>query len=294
LILNSLPRSCLFLTIAILSIGASPAISQQPKVTDEEFPGNLFVKARMIADTDALAPGTPSHVAVIFDISNGWHLYWRNPGDSGLPPTVKFKAPPGVEIGPARWPAPVKRIEGDMLVNYVHEGRLMLVFPITVGKSFSDKDIQLHADVDWLVCKEKCVSGKGSLELTLPVSISTKPSKEVGLFRNAEPLFPVPSSGESSPFKGLWEGDNLVVQAPGAARIAFFPYINEEDVYPEDMIHGGKADGKTLRLPYGANVAKIPSVSGVLAITRDGRETFHEFMIPTQKMSPSKRSTVRP
>jgi DsbC/DsbD-like thiol-disulfide interchange protein len=294
-VLNSHRKSSLLVvTVSCFVVVASTAVAQQPGLSDDEFPGNRFVKIRLIADTEALVPGKTSHLAVLFDITKGWHLYWRNPGDSGLPPTVKFKPVSGLEIGQVRWPAPVKRIEGDMLVNYIHEDRLMLIYPITVGKGFVGKDIQLKADVDWLVCKEKCVSGKGAVDLRLPIGTSTTPSKEDGLFQKLEQYLTSPVSQSAPPGKAVWEGQNLVIRAPGAARMTFFPYTNEEDVYPEDMIHGGSTEGNILRLPYGPQVTKIQTVSGVLAIVRNGRESFHELTVPTTQQSPSNRSTDKP
>ncbi len=35
-----------------------------------------------------------------------WHVYWRNPGDSGLPPEVAWTLPAGFSAGPLQWPAP--------------------------------------------------------------------------------------------------------------------------------------------------------------------------------------------
>ena len=39
-------------------------------------------------------------------MQKGWHTYWQNPGDSGLPTTLEWKLPAGVEAGPIEWPAP--------------------------------------------------------------------------------------------------------------------------------------------------------------------------------------------
>ena len=53
----------------------------------------------------------------------GWHGYWRNPGDAGLPMSVEWTLPPGWSVGPMRYPVPVKLLVAG-IVNHVYEQRL--------------------------------------------------------------------------------------------------------------------------------------------------------------------------
>ncbi len=58
----------------------------------------------LISDTDAPVPGQPFRLGLRFRLSPGWHIYWRNPGDSGLPPEISFTLPagaPGRGAGPS-------------------------------------------------------------------------------------------------------------------------------------------------------------------------------------------------
>ena len=50
----------------------------------------------------------------------GWHGYWLNPGDAGLPMDVKWQLPRGFSAGPLRYPVPT-RLEIAGLMNYVYE-----------------------------------------------------------------------------------------------------------------------------------------------------------------------------
>ena len=43
------------------------------------------VAARLVPEAAGIAPGTTLWVDLHLDIASGWHTYWRNPGDSGLP-----------------------------------------------------------------------------------------------------------------------------------------------------------------------------------------------------------------
>ena len=66
-------------------------------------------------------PGEPITVALRLVLEKGWHTYWRNPGDSGLPTTLAWTLPAGVEAGPIEWPAP-RVLPVGPLVNYGYEG----------------------------------------------------------------------------------------------------------------------------------------------------------------------------
>ena len=39
------------------------------------------VKARLVSETTAIAPGQAIWIALDLTIRDGWHTYWRNPGD---------------------------------------------------------------------------------------------------------------------------------------------------------------------------------------------------------------------
>jgi len=54
-------------------------------------------KARVdtVANVSAIAPGQPFMLGFKFTIAPGWHIYWKNPGDSGLPTEVKLNLPEG-------------------------------------------------------------------------------------------------------------------------------------------------------------------------------------------------------
>ena len=43
--------------------------------------------AVLVSDRAAVRPGDTLSVAVRLTLDAGWHTYWINPGDAGLPPT---------------------------------------------------------------------------------------------------------------------------------------------------------------------------------------------------------------
>ena len=115
------------------------------------------VEAELVAARTALVPGEPVTVALRLTMESGWHTYWRNPGDSGLPTTIAWTLPPGVEAGPIQWPAP-RALPAGPLVNYGYEGEVLHLVVLAVARRCPpDRTIDLEARVDWLVCKETCI-----------------------------------------------------------------------------------------------------------------------------------------
>ena len=59
-------------------------------------------------------------MAILMKTKPGWHGYWLNPGDAGLPMSVEWSLPPGWSVGPMRYPVPVKLLVAG-IVNHVYE-----------------------------------------------------------------------------------------------------------------------------------------------------------------------------
>ncbi|HPF39657.1 MAG TPA: protein-disulfide reductase DsbD family protein [Phycisphaerae bacterium] len=247
--------------------------------------GNDFVKVRLALEKTALANRGDTNLAVIFDISPGWHLYWRNPGDSGLPPRVTFTPIEGVTFGDPQWPAPKRLVEGETLVDYIHERELVLIIPVTLDDRYKGGDsLPIAAKLDWLVCRERCLQGSQNITTSFPIDDSAKPSTDAKRFGAARARRPRPVK-DSDHVTVRWNGPELSVRAAGATSVAFFPYENDESVYPADMVRNGAAGSDTLRLPYDKDVARLRRVAGVLSITRKGVETFVEISIAPAKPS---------
>jgi thiol:disulfide interchange protein DsbD len=115
------------------------------------------VEAELVAAKTALAPGEPLTVALRLKMEPGWHTYWQNPGDSGLPTKIKWTLPEGVTAGDIQWPVPHALPVGP-LVNYGYDGEVLLLTELrSAAASTSNAPLPLAARADWLVCKEVCI-----------------------------------------------------------------------------------------------------------------------------------------
>ena len=133
------------------------------------------VTARLLAERQQVAPGDSVQLALVFDIRPGWHTYWKNPGDSGEPPRIRWRLPEGVSVGPIRWPHP-ELIRIGPLANYGYSGRAVHLMDLAVPAGWeAGRALDLTAEVSWLVCKEHCIPESGVFPLRLDTGARAGP-----------------------------------------------------------------------------------------------------------------------
>src|SRR5215210_1946037 len=125
------------------------------------------IEPQLVAEGPA-PPGGEVELAIHMRTKPGWHGYWLNPGDAGLPMEVEWRLPPGFAAGPQRYPVPT-RLTIAGLMNYVYEHDYAVLVRLKVPPDARRK-VPIRADARWLACTDKiCVPESGSLALTLPV-----------------------------------------------------------------------------------------------------------------------------
>jgi thiol:disulfide interchange protein DsbD len=145
------------LAIATPALAASPAVPADP------------VAARLIPEAGSVAAGGTLWVDLHLDIAPGWHTYWRNPGDSGLPTEIAWELPTGFSAGEIVWPVPERFVLGT-IGNYGYHGSADLLVPIAAPANLSPGSaVHLEANANWLVCSDICIPGDAKLALDLPV-----------------------------------------------------------------------------------------------------------------------------
>lgn len=248
---------------------SSPALAQGLKAPKD------LVRASLVAEPAGVRAGETFWVAVRMAMKPGWHVYWRNPGDSGLPPEVVWTLPAGFSAGAIRWPAP-ERIPVATLMNYGYEGEAVLLVPVTPPPSLDPASpVRLAAKLSYLVCETECVPGAADLALTLPVARDavTDPAAR-DLFARAREALPVPSPW---PARLSREGDSLVLNLDAAGlrpetfgKAAFFPYSETALDNAAEQALAVDASGIHLTLTRANPAEPVPAtLPGVLTIEQD-------------------------
>jgi DsbC/DsbD-like thiol-disulfide interchange protein len=151
---------------AILTGLTLVALALTPNLGHAQDNKDNLVKIRLVPEFTNVKPGQQIWIGIEQSIAPGWHTYWRNPGDSGTAPRVKWTLPQGFEIGEIQWPVPHKMPYGPLL-NYGYEDSTILLQQLKVPLDLPDGPLGLTADVEVLVCKEECIPEYGTYELTL-------------------------------------------------------------------------------------------------------------------------------
>lgn len=163
-----------FLAALLVAVSSLAAAQAQPDWADD----GPVVEAELISDMATVAPGEDFHLGIHQVMREGWHTYWRNPGDNGLPITLDWTLPDGVELGEIAWPAPVELALSDQIMDYGYYDEVVLPLPVALSDSFAGDRLDIAVTANWLVCEEICIPEEQVLELSLPVAANAERHEE--------------------------------------------------------------------------------------------------------------------
>ncbi len=207
--------ACLFLAAPALA-GALPG-------------GRNAIQPELVAEGSA-RPGEAIELAIVMHTTPGWHGYWLNPGDAGLPMMVEWQLPAGVSAGDLRYPVPTKLLVSG-ITNYVFERDYALLVRLTVPAG-AHGVIPVRATAQWLACTEEvCVPEHGTLSLDLPVGDGATPLR--GKFDEWRRALPRPIA---TPARFALDGKALHLALPLPAGVTIGTlYIFPSDNGPIDL-----------------------------------------------------------
>ncbi len=202
----------LFLMLALLAV---PAAAQQPRVN--------AIQPELVAE-GPVKPGGEVELAIVMHTRKGWHGYWQNPGDAGLPMKVQWALPAGASVGPLRYPVP-ERLTIAGLMNYVYERDHAILVRLWAPQGARGV-IPISAEAQWLACTDKvCVPERGRFALQVPVGAGA--ATERARFDRWRQRLPRPLS---TPAHFQLAGDPLRVAIPLPASVT----LGELYVFPLD------------------------------------------------------------
>jgi DsbC/DsbD-like thiol-disulfide interchange protein len=216
------------------SSGTSPWISS----TDS--------KVRLVSGTVDV-DGVPTRLAgVQLRMDPGWKTYWRNPGDSGVPPSFDWTGSKNLKHAEVLYPAPHRFADaGGTAIGYDDQ----VVFPLKLTPEREGEPIELKLGFAFGLCKDLCIPNDVTLGLTLGDDVGKGDALLLDSFLTRVPkpardgVLPSVTHVEA---KLTGEKPELVIDAafpPGATGTDLF--IDGGDVFvPPPMPLGPIADGK--------------------------------------------------
>jgi thiol:disulfide interchange protein len=217
--------------------------------------------------------GESANAGLYFKLEPGWHVYWKNAGDSGEPPHMKWTLPAGITASALQFPAP-KRLPLGPLMDFGYEDEVLFPFSLDVAKTAKAGPAELKAHVDWLVCREVCIPGKADLEVDRVVatagSQATQVKPDQDIYNRLANRLPAALPGtDRAVFQATSAGFRLAVTTgQRETQAEFFP--EDENILnnPAPQTVTPTATGLVLDLKKDPNLTANPAqLKGVLELS---------------------------
>jgi DsbC/DsbD-like thiol-disulfide interchange protein/cytochrome c biogenesis protein CcdA len=245
------------LLLILVALVAGPAAAQLPRQN--------AIQPELVAEGPAL-PGGEVELAILMHTRPGWHGYWLNPGDAGLPMTIEWQLPAGASVAPLRYPVPDKLLVAG-IVNYVYEEDYAVLTRFKVPRA-AQGPLLIRAKASWLACTDKvCVPERGEFSLQVPTGGMATMDSRFNEWRRALPR-PL-----AAPAHFALSGDKFEIAIPLPASVDIGkPYFFPADDGPIDYAarQTFRRKGDTLIAELKRRRGEPQSLSGVLALG-DGR-----------------------
>ena len=249
---------------------------------------DAHTELELVSGVAAVVAGEPFDLAVRMKTDPGWHVYWKNSGDSGLPVSIRRDLPDGFKAGDIHWPVP-ERLEEAGLTTYGYPMGVFLISEITPPASLAGDAVTFKAQVDWLACERICVPGKADLLLNLPVGEAASPSAWSYELAQTRKQWPRPSPWPIDAFQnGQVIGLNINVPAAEQSAVTsleFFPDRNDVIVHSAAQTLRATGRGLELSMPKAEiQTGKVDPLLGILVV-RDEKGKRRAFEVAVDKVA---------
>ncbi len=227
------------------------------------------VRAKIIAENTSLTPQAENRLAVVLEHADGWHTYWRMPGDAGLVTEFTFTKPSNIKVTPPRFPLP-ERIRTGELIGFGYEGTTAFPFTVEVPRQvrFGDR-VTISVKVDYLACADVCVPGTANASIRLPLAVVGKPSGDEAAIKEAESL--IPETIATDAVRAVIDENRIRIEVAPSAGIVehtldFFPLEDDVLKLATDPVASITPENRTIQVEAAADFAAEPreKISGVL------------------------------
>ncbi|MBS4165196.1 Uncharacterized protein NEOC65_000245 [Neochlamydia sp. AcF65] len=161
----------------------------EPPANDSSLP----IKAYVHSETINFRAAEPFWIKVSLTIAPSWNIYWKNPGDTGMPVSIIWELPPGFKADELQWPYP-QRFESPSFIGFGYENEVHFLCRIFPPEHLSHSEIyKFKATIKYLACSDSaCLPGETNVQMNLtPTSFSPVIDKSLtAVFEQARRLLP--------------------------------------------------------------------------------------------------------
>lgn len=148
-----------------------------------------YALVELISDHASAEAGDTISLALKLKLDEGWHVYWRNPGDAGLPPQINWDEETRAEFSEFEWPIPeLLPVVPNQIMDYGYSDIVVLPFEATLPANASGT-YTFTGTADYLICEEICIPETAPISLTVdigPASLGVN-AREITEWREKTP-----------------------------------------------------------------------------------------------------------
>jgi DsbC/DsbD-like thiol-disulfide interchange protein len=268
--------------------GGAPGI--RPQAKPEPKTGEELVRVTVGVVGEA-KPGATVRVAATFTIHPGWHIYWANPGESGMPTQIDLDLPSGctaatVAPGEMRVDFPVPQVFAKGETTFGYEKSVTLSVPVTLPSEIPAAGLPVTIRSRWLVCKEACLLGQNEakIDLAKPVAADAPLAKAVAEALARTPG-PMPADWKCAIAEVTAESAVLTIEAPGASELKFLPFETPGARLASGFVADAKGDSlrAEIELSRESTLGKPLEVSGIVVVGKNGPAYSFRLPVPAAR-----------
>ena len=215
-------------------------------------------KVRLVSGTLDAGGSPVLYAGVQLRMAPGWKTYWRNPGDSGIPPIFDWSGSKNVKSAEVLYPMPHRFADAaGTAIGYNDE----VVFPVKITPERAGEPVTLSLTFEYGLCKDLCIPNAVELRAVLPVDLG---KGDAMLLEQAKTLVPKPAGPETLP---RLEAVTATLGGPA-------PGLEVEAVF---------ADGATGTDLFVANPELLIPVPKALGPLQDGKQRFAVAFATTEE-----------
>lgn len=213
-------------------------------------------EVELTSEQSAIVPGETFWIGIQMDVQEGWYVYYRNPGDSGMPMTLNWTHEQDFNISDIKWPYPKWKDAPGGLTSYAYQDSMLYMMEATAPENLDPGDqITLQVEADWLICEKVCIPEYADLQLTLDVAEQPQYNEKLlPLF--SEMREKLPADLDYWKASADIEGDTTVVlklttdafEIPDYSNVIYFANEKGEIENGADQPYSVEGDTLTMRL----------------------------------------------
>lgn len=235
----------------------------------------------LISNTQSIQPNGKLIVGIKFELEEGWHTYWKNPGDAGEGASIEWDLSKGLTASKVLWPGP-ERIPVEPLMTFGYNDEVILLTEIS-----SDENVQfplnIQAQVGWFTCKEICIPQEGIVELKITSGnfIPSKNNEEINNYLESVPT----RFNQEYRVEKLDDKYFLLTDIDNGKHfedIYFFPNEYGLTSYTEDQIYEKNLNSFTLEIKASKAKLNLDRFEGVIETLNSDGKNYYEISFPLQ------------